>query len=151
MRILVVEDDHLQAEWLRTNLGEGFPELRESPKIELMSTEFEFRQRFGEITDSPPDVIVMDVMLRWADPSPDMEPPPPDVVKEGFYVAGLRCEQLLAADRRTRVVPVILYTVLDSSALNHELRKLRPNVRFLPKESDIKPLVRMINFLTTAR
>src|SRR2546425_8168130 len=109
MTILVIEDDYLQADWIRQKLTEAMP----NANIRLIATEAEFRSQFENIANQDPDVVVMDVMLRWADPSPDLTPPPQDVREEGFYRAGLRCERMLAEDNRTSRVPVILYTVLE--------------------------------------
>src|SRR6266850_8480467 len=109
MRILIVEDDYLQAEWIYGSLEQALPDAQ----FDRVSTESEFRSRFDEIANKGPDVVVMDVMLRWADPIPGLDLPPIDVQKEGFYRAGLRCERILARDDRTSQVPVILYTVLE--------------------------------------
>src|SRR6267154_1778537 len=109
MKILIVEDDHLQAEWIHMSLAQAFPKA----EFNCVRTEAEFRSRFGEIADNRPQVVVMDVMLRWEDPSPEITPRPDYVEAEGFYRAGLRCERMLAQDERTSHVPVILYTVLE--------------------------------------
>jgi len=149
MKILVVEDDHLQADWICQNLEGEFV----GAEIQRISTELEFRSRLidGDLGKEPPDVIIMDVMLRWADPSPDLQPPPDDVRDEGFYNAGLRCEKLLDQDETTRHIPVILYTVLERSDLSKQLRGMRRNVQYLPKESDPKPLSQLIRTMTRKR
>ena len=141
MRILIVEDDYLQADWVYAKLEQAFPDA----KFDRVSTESEFRSRFDEIANMGPGVVVMDVMLRWADPSPELVLPPK---YEGFYRAGLRCERMLAGDERTSHVPVILYTVLERTDLNHELPSLPEHVQYLPKESDLDPLIRKIGELT---
>lgn len=140
MRILIVEDDYLQAEWIYSNLAQEFPRAQ----FDRISTESDFRSRFDEIANNSLDVIVLDVMLRWTDPIPELVPPPDDVQQGGFYRAGLRCERLLACDDRTSHLPVILYTVLESSDLDHELRNLREHVQYLTKESDLSPLIQRI-------
>lgn len=150
MRILVVEDDHIQADWIKKKLQDAFAQTHGGVELIVINTESEFRTRLPELANSLPDVIVMDVMLRWADPSPDLARPPQDVIQEGFYRAGLRCERLLASDPRTSSIPVVLYTVLDSNAMDHEITNLRPNVKYLPKSSDVEPLAKMIRELTTA-
>lgn len=143
MKILVVEDDYLQSEWLVPTLRDTFPRVR----IEAVSTEKEFRTKLPEILTDPPTVVVMDVMLRWADPEPTMEPPPPEVEEGGFYRAGLRCQQLLAAQQRTSHVPVILYTVLDREDLNREFDKLPDNVHYLRKSDNARPLMNICRAL----
>ncbi|MCI0488512.1 MAG: hypothetical protein L0229_18140 [Blastocatellia bacterium] len=141
MKILIIDDDHLQAEWIHENLERAFP----SAKIEHINTELEFRSRLDGIAENPPDIVVLDVMLRWTDPSPKVQlPPDDDVIKEGFYTAGLRCEKLLAQNERTSNIPVILYTVLERADLNQHMQTTRSNVNYLAKESDPEPLIELI-------
>ncbi len=144
MRILIVEDDYLQARWIHDRLKEGFP----GAELVCINTESEFRSRFDEIAELPPDVVVMDVMLRWADPTPDLTLPPKEIQQEGFYRAGLRCERRLAGDERTSQIPVILYSVLERADLSTELMNLPKHVQHLPKQSDLTPLIQKIKELT---
>jgi DNA-binding NarL/FixJ family response regulator len=144
MQILIVEDDHNQSEWIRMTLEQNFHEI----KIDYIKTEHEFRTRVDELVKAPPDVIIMDIMLRWAKPSPRVPPRPMDVRAEGFYFAGLRCEELLAEKLKENGTPhntpVILYTVLDPIELHPRLQNLRPNVTYLRKKQDSKQLVQKI-------
>ncbi|HEV7892635.1 MAG TPA: hypothetical protein VGP08_18625 [Pyrinomonadaceae bacterium] len=140
MYILIVEDDQSQAGLIEAALRNE-PDFY-SPKIVRISTESQFRARFEEITAKPPDAIVMDVMLRWADPIPDMLPPPEDVQKEGCFRAGLRNAKLLAHDERTSKIPVILYTMLEKIDLDGMTE--RRGIAYLPKDSTLDPLVQAI-------
>ncbi len=144
MRLLIVEDDYRQAEWMHQKLKEALPDANLDP----VTTEFEFQSRFDEIANSEPDVVVMDVMLRWTDPSPDLIPPPEEIEKEGFYRGGLRCEKMLAEDERTSGIPVVLYTVLERADLSKELPNLPQHVQYLSKQADLGPLVERIKELT---
>lgn len=144
MTIVIVEDDYLQADWIHKKLKEAIPDAN----LRHISTESEFRSSFEDIANEKADVVVMDVMLRWTDPSPDLHLPPDDIGKEGFYRAGLRCESLLANDQRTSNIPVILYTVLERTDLNHELRNLADNVVYIPKQPDVNPLIDRVKELT---
>ena len=145
MYILIVEDDHSQArliqEALRKEADFGSPDTQ----IRRMSTESQFRNSLEEIAARKPDVIVMDVMLRWTDPTPDLKPPPDDVRKEGFFRAGLRNAKLLAQDERTKNIPVILYTMLDKIDLEGTPELL--GITYLPKDSKLTPLVHTIRAL----
>src|SRR5262249_17444212 len=138
-----VEDDHNQVKWIKDGLQQSFPGV----KIQVISTEFGFRQSLPEILNDPPDIIVLDVMLRWADPEPDLEPPPDQVKKEGFYRAGLRCAKLLREQPATEKLPVILYSVLEHSDIARDLEE-NPLVHHLRKDSDYDPLVRAIQEAT---
>lgn len=144
MYILVVEDDPLQADLIREFLSDtsAFPDA----EIERISTESEFISMFEHIANYRPNVIIMDIMLRWADPSVDFKLPPDEVAEEGFYRAGLRCEKLLAKDLRTSEIPVILYTILGNGDLSEELPK-RPQTIYLAKDFEPREIVRQINKL----
>src|ERR671921_412520 len=114
--IVIVEDDHLQEGPLSDSLSRAIP----GAELVTLTTEQEFRNFVPRLRERPPDLIVMDVMLRWAYPEPDAPPPPEDVIKEGFYRAGLRCARLLADDETLNDVPVILHTILERSDLERD-------------------------------
>src|SRR5947208_2212242 len=86
------------------------------PGLETMSiaTESDFAAQIDEIAAFQPDVFVIDLLLRWANPSPQM-PPVPDGYEDdsGFYRAGMRCLGKLADDERTATTPVIIYSVIE--------------------------------------
>jgi CheY-like chemotaxis protein len=142
MQILLVEDDPLQAELVTEFLTSqsAFP----SAVIRRISTESQFRSNFEDIASNNPDVIIMDIMLRWADPAPEFELPPEDIAEEGFYRAGLRCERLLANDPRTSDIPIILYTILGNGDLSEELPQ-RPQTMYLAKDFEPKEIVALIS------
>lgn len=141
MRILLVEDDIIQSDLICEALGQEFP----TGEVELIKTEHEFRSRLHDKGWRAPDIIIMDVMLRWTDPSPEQPPSPADVREEGHYRAGFRCRKLLSEHRRTKDVPVILYTVLDHADISHELQDITiGEVQYLRKESSAVPLMRSV-------
>lgn len=134
--ILSVEDDPLQAEWIRTTL------LRNLPGIDLrqIRTEHEFISRFAEVAADPPGVVLLDAMLRWTDPSPEMPLRPPDVREGGVAKAWLRCQTRLNEDVRTRSVPVIIYSVLQKTGLF----ELPDGVIHLQKDANSQELISLI-------
>jgi DNA-binding NarL/FixJ family response regulator len=138
--ILVVEDDHLQDEPLSEHLRDEFP----GGRVVNIRTELEFQDRLQDFREDAPDIAVMDVMLRWALPTPDMRPPPPQVAEEGFYRAGLRCAELFAEDSGLCAVPVIFYTILERSDLEQDGVRLQPNSLYVRKSPDMDILVRKI-------
>jgi CheY-like chemotaxis protein len=144
-RILIVEDDYLQVDLIKTALQKEPDFSPAKATIDRISTERQFHTRFEEIKSNPPDVIIMDVMLRWDDPAPKMEPPPPEIKRRGFYRAGLRNEEMLALDEKTRDIPVILYTLLEDIDLK-EMPE-RSKLRYLPKDSSLDPLVQLVRAL----
>ena len=139
MKIRLIEDDHIQAEVICGDLDREF-----KTEVALIRTENEFRNCLSVLEKDPPDVFIIDVMLRWEDPKPNFEMPPEEVREGGFYRAGLRCAKLLSGNRQMANIPVILYSVLEKEDLEHELGTLPPNITFLTKESDLKPLIREV-------
>lgn len=146
MRVVLVEDDYLQAELIETWLSDTWPKI----EIERIETEAEFRSQIQALSSHPPDVVIMDLLLRWSDPSPDFEPPPDKVKAEGFYRAGLRCVELLRKNG-ARHIPVILYSILEQRDIEDELSELRPQVRFLPKSFESAHLIRLVGSLIAAQ
>jgi hypothetical protein len=147
MYIVLVEDDYLQAEWVESWLGEAIQDLR----IERISTESKFYSWLDEVADvqgSYPDVFIIDVMLRWATPSPTMKEPPDEVLANGFYRAGLRCKEKIIEHEKISNTPIILYTVLEELDLEIALRDKTSNVVYLRKDSDSEPLIKMVREVT---
>ena len=144
MYIILVEDDYLQAEWVESCLDEAFEDVR----VERISTESNFYSWLQGDLYARPAVFIIDVMLRWADPSSEMAEMPPSVKENGFYRAGVRCQKEIAKDERLRDVPVILYTVLEDLDLEEVLRQKYPNVAYLRKDSQAEPLIRTIRQYT---
>jgi CheY-like chemotaxis protein len=140
MRILIVEDDYLQAQWFAQKITEHFGDVN----IDFVGSELEFRERLDSLRRQPPDIILLDVMLRWTDPSPEMVSAPLEIQEGGYFRAGLRCESLLRQSLETREAPVILYTVLEYGDLEAELGHLGKQTSYLPKDSDTQPLIEAI-------
>ena len=147
MRIVLVEDDHLQAEWIQSELERDFGV--DSTRVERVSTEQEFLSRVESLAKKPPDVVVMDVMIRWTDPKPNMSPPPDDVQEGGPFRAGLRCWQHLA--RRNPRIPIVFYTVLDKTDIERDLPKLDADYLHLQKTADPKALIERVRLITGRR
>src|SRR5690349_1424924 len=108
MRIVIVEDDHLQAEWLLSALA---GQIGDTP-VERITSEYGFRCRFEAMAASCPEIIIMDIMLPWSDTDQSDVAQPPDVRRGGPYRAGLRCAGMLTQDSRTRGCYVVLHSVL---------------------------------------
>ena len=105
--ILIIEDDQIQAEDLKARI-----EKMGSP-ADVISTEAEFRKKLRRGDLKKYALAIVDMMLRWTDPDPDMEPPEPDVIEEGSYTAGLRCCRSLAS----KGVPSVVFTALSPNTI----------------------------------
>src|SRR5687767_696280 len=130
MRILLLENDYLQAEQIEEDIKAHFGH---DVTVERIATEYDFRQWLDAVDRSNPDIAILDVMVPWADPAPKIPEPPQEVVEKGHYRAGLRCANLLA--QKAPQIPSILYTVLEKTDLARELASLPPKVLFLSKGS----------------
>ena len=140
---MIVEDNYWQSQWITKVLKDHFSKA----KIECIETELEFRSGFEVIVANKPDVVVMDIMLRWTNPSPNMTPPPLEIQNAGFYHAGFRCKTLLNQDETTKNIPILLYTVLGMEDLESELPIIQDNVIFLQKDGDTESLSDSIHSL----
>ena len=147
MYILIVEDDYRQAELIEESFRKD-PYFA-SAKFDHIRTESDFRSRFEEIARNPPDAVILDVMLRWMDPVPDMGPPPPEVEREGFWRAGLRNAKMLAQDPRTKGVHRILYTISEDVDFEEMDEQSKPH--YLPKDAALDPLVDLVRSLVDSK
>lgn len=143
MKILLLEDDHLQADWIVSQLKREF-----GAAVRALRTELEFRDALTGLAANPPDVAVLDVIVRWTDPAPDMVEPVEEA-REGPKRAGVRCARLLL--EHCPKLPIILYTVLELTDLQEGDVLPGPDVTCLSKESSPKPLIDRIRTLTEAR
>ena len=105
--ILIIEDDRYQAEEIERCLKPIAEHVR------LISTELEFHKlaESGELSKYA--VAVVDLMLRWTDPAPEMEMPPPKIREEGSYLAGLRCCRELKKLPKNKI-PCVIFSALDA-------------------------------------
>jgi DNA-binding NarL/FixJ family response regulator len=142
MRVVLVEDDFLEAEWAQRLLEESFP----GASIDVIRTEKEFRLVFPKIASNPPDVVILDMMLPWTDI--DDAGPSSDKPDGSFVNAGARCLSLLRADAHTANVPAVIYTTLDRM----DLVDVPAGVVYVRKDAPDERLVRVIkNVLSASR
>jgi CheY-like chemotaxis protein len=142
--IVVVEDDHLQELPIRGKLEDAFPDA----EVERIATESDFRSSLPELSKRRPDIIIIDVMLRWADLRPGFPKPPPDVVEGGYHRAGLRCAEWALRNPALRATPIVLYSILERDEVRREGEaKLGDNVSYLRKSADINVLARHLRKL----
>jgi CheY-like chemotaxis protein len=143
MFIVILEDDHLQEDLLKGQLERAFPAAR----IDALVTEQEFRERLDDYRRDRPDIFVMDVMLRWAFPSPRSSPPPPDVETGGYQRAGFRCAELVFQDPALQHIPVIYYTILEDGDLKPDADGLSRTPAYVRKGKGDEYLARRIRQL----
>jgi hypothetical protein len=140
MRILLIEDIYLQGEWLETQLASAF-----RCEIRWVKTASEFQSQLDDIGAWSPDLALVDVMLKWSEPRPDMAPPPPTWSRT---TAGIECQRLLGSHPGTGRTQVILYTILSRKDLSGKLPQLPAGVSHLVKDADLEPLFQRIREVT---
>lgn len=130
--ILVVEDDPRQVQSLTDAIAQAFPGC----EIVVRNTE----SQLYEFVDSGPfdncAVVVLDVMLPWAKPSPRIPSPPPSVIKEGIFWAGRRCIRKIR--ERDPNKPIIVYSARDPSLAGITDEK---EISILQKQVAIDPVI----------
>ena len=145
MKIVLLEDDHLQSEAIEKGLLHEF----RSAEIRMLSTESEFYSYLDELAANPtmsvPDIAIIDAMVRWENPSEHLRKPPKEVSQEGFHRAGVRCVKKLLDRQKTEGIGVILYSILERDDLAEELSNLRKEVSFVTKKPDLDELIREID------
>ena len=127
-RIVLVEDDHIQAESFVDALTRNYRGVT----IQIIATEQEFVSRLDDLVKKPPDLFIIDVMVRGTDPLPGGEYIPEEA-KGSFFRAGIRCENKLR--KKKCKTPVILYTVLERQDLAEDLPS-NPRTKLVTKNAD---------------
>src|SRR5437763_8333735 len=142
MRLVLLEDDSSQSAWLKQQI-ESMPS---SPTIDCLTSESEFRAQIDAYCTAPPDLFVLDVMVRWTKPAPVMAEPPDDAKTNGYFRAGFRCAKLLRDAGVSS--PIIFYTILENTDVNADLAKLHElNIKdatYLRKARRSNELLKMI-------
>lgn len=145
MKILLVEDDPHQASDISSELRRLAGEHLD---IEVLTSEHDFLRRLS--AGAPPDVLVLDVNLRWCTQRRGaIVPPPSEVNQAGPRSAGLRCLVAARNEDAWRKVPTILHTVRDGEKLRASGFKERVLDRYVRKSDDLAPVVHEI--LATGR
>lgn len=137
MTILLVEDDYLQSDLIISQITLALDDV----EFILLETEFQLRSYIPKLENNPSDIILLDIMLRWTDPAPDMPSTPDDVLEEGFYTAGLRCQKIISDNIKLKNIPIVLYSVLDKFDLEGKLKDSPKNVTHVSKDKDIPFLI----------
>jgi CheY-like chemotaxis protein len=113
-KILLLEDDYIQRRNISDAVGQEF-----NTAVATKSTESEFRADFEQIALDPPEIAILDVMVRWTNPSRNQEALPEEAKQP--EVAGLRCADMLRQDPRTQDVKVILYSVIKHEEMGRPI------------------------------
>jgi len=124
LKVLIVEDDYLYALSLKVQFEHEFREV----EIFLIKSEKQFREDLKAIEEFAPDLIILDVMLRWMNAPHNTSSIPKDVEEMGSYRAGFRCLKSLSESHVFKDTPIIIHSVLGKDELQGELSNLPMNV-----------------------
>jgi CheY-like chemotaxis protein len=125
LKLLIVEDDPFAAAGLRSQFKTEFREV----EIKVVTSESQFLEDFKYIEQFEPDLIMLDIMLRWSNARINRSLAMPREIKStSFYRAGFRCLKLLSESEGLKDVPVIIHSILGRDELTEELKDLPVNV-----------------------
>lgn len=141
MKILLLEDDYLQAESIENELHQKI----RNAEVVVLKTESEFYSYLDELAANSevkvPDVAILDVMVPWETPTENMTKPPPEIRTEGSYRAGIRCVKKLLNRGETKGIKMILYSILEKEDIAQDLRSLPKGVTLVTKRQDLDELI----------
>ena len=130
MRILLVEDDYLDAGAIRDLLAEHY---RNVEMIEV-ANEADFVASLSDLEENPPDLVIMDIMIPWQRPSASLIAPSqganPDPLR-----TGIRLLAKLQESSRLRNSPVILHSALEWHDVESDLKNSPDHILFVHKEA----------------
>jgi hypothetical protein len=130
MRILLIEDDHAQGEFL-------YDALSKIGQTAWLTTEREFIEAWPQIAQMAPHVAVIDLMIRWDTPRLDAVQPPDGWL---MFDAGVRCASRFLEISVTPPPFVIVYSVLEAP-------RLPQNAIFVYKDPDGRELIEIVRDL----
>jgi predicted nucleotide-binding protein len=147
MKIMIIEDDPYTKSAIRDVFEEFFP----NSELNVLSSVSELKRALddGLLTVNPPDLIVVDMILRWSRPAPHMPEIPVELQPYEMSRAGFKCIELLRATSGGGPIPVILHTMLTAEELRGELRIAGPNVYHVVKDENPQPLVNVMRRILT--
>lgn len=144
VKILIVEDEHTQLDSLSKEFKKAFSNIN----LEFIDTESDFITNFPNLIENPPNLIIMDVMLRWASEKSKIIEPPKDIKEEDFYTAGFRCLELIKNNARTAAIPVIIHSsAYDKEEIKEAVEKLSKNWIVVQKSSNRENLLLIMRSL----
>ncbi len=144
-RILYLENDDSCATLVE-------PELTGYGHVKTISTESEFRQAIDTLSDSDrPSLIILEQIVKWAEPAPNVPKMPHEVWEGGYENAGIRCyEYLRKSEGRNEHIPVIIFSTYEPDKFRgilHEkgIKEDPKDIQYVNKSSELAGLHQAIN------
>lgn len=141
--ILIVEDDDIQAEYLKQLLGWLFPRS----KLTTIRSEKEFMDGIAGGWVFEHSAIVLDCHLPWSLQTGEEEYD----LRPTRYRAAIRCLRRLRLGERGDPIPVVVRTLVDARDVLPELEEFGPSVEFVGKKvTDDATLIELLTRLLTS-
>jgi len=141
MKIILVEDDSLQASYVTEKIRDHFGKS----DVICCSNASEFVKAISSLNVDPPDAIILDMMLPWCDfddlSSSEM---PDDYPNLG---GGIWCAKAALATGKLAKVPIIIHSVASERTVAEELP---PSVFFVSKTEHPDSLIRVLRGIMLA-
>jgi CheY-like chemotaxis protein len=136
MRVVLVEDDYLEAGQIRDVLNEQYA------RVDLVeyATELDFVAALPTLGENPPDLVIMDVMLPRQRASTNVVAPPEERRGEPLR-SGIRLLAKLQQSAKLRGVPVIIHSALPWQDLETDLFNRPDHVIFVQKSATSSQLM----------
>lgn len=144
LRVLIIEDDPIYADMLQLTLKREFRDV----ETRLITSEKQFREDFQEIESYRPDLVFLDILLRWSNARLEAIRPS-SAGSHGFYRSGLRCLRSMQESNELREIPVIIHSILTRDDLKDELNQLPVNVFFFDKNRTTLELLPFVHSVAT--
>jgi len=141
-----LEDDPLSFEYVKAELARHLS----TQHLELVRilNESDFLAKTDDIIKARPPWILLDCMVMWAHPAPNAPSLPPEVEREGYYEAGLRCGALLRSKGYQGVL--VFYSILEEDWIQEQVesRNISAPVAIQLKTADKSNLTTLLLKLT---
>jgi CheY-like chemotaxis protein len=153
MKVVVVEDDYLQAGMIRDALTSQYSDI----ELIDLANEMAFINALPELERDAPDLIILDIMIPWHDPLTRVVAPPQQVDREPLR-GGIRLLREIRNRSQLASVPVIVrpdhvvfvHKRQEPSDLMIVLRSLLAALERLPPERGLRTRDRIWNAVKAA-
>lgn len=144
MKIILLEDDHIQASRIIDEMEHYFG----MPKISLYSNASEFIKELPEICAVPPDLFLFDMMLQWSAVEDLASREIPSDFE--YSQAGIHCAKAVLSSPKISSIPIILHTFVRAEVIQSTFGVMPKNVSIIGKEENTRSLMMMIRSVILA-
>jgi CheY-like chemotaxis protein len=123
-----IEDNEYAVEMVGEALAALSIQLGFTLRNRQFLTESNFQSEFVILRKgTPPDLVIIDQMIKWADPALDLPQATEEVRREGYLRAGFRAFEAIRGAWPD--IPVIFYSEIDEKSIQSELQSYTMTTR----------------------